>query len=229
MGCQGRRNDSALMICSFLCNRCVVMMKATRSKGVNALVAAIAYVATGAIVGTTFISAADVSCTVLLHIGTTGTKMKRFRTQFGVSYVWRNPVKLLTLTDRGQVQIRYLQPAIKQAVNVNMSTTMMLGSRLRSCNAALSQCAVRGTRVQQLSFTPRLHGRPTQARAAQDSDSGPNELIGEDAATFSLDAQTKDQWTRFFIVLGVVMGVLVRGGSTSPAPASMPTTSGICQ
>jgi hypothetical protein len=57
---------------------------------------------------------------------------------------------------------------------------------------------------------PHARQRLTHAKAAEQSDESPRNLDGEDAAVFSLAAQTREQWTRFFIVLGVVMGVLVR-------------------
>lgn len=102
-----------------------------------------------------------------------------------------------------------------------MYQAMFCRSTFRAHVISFPQCAVRNASCKQLSCPLRLH-RHTQARAAQDTDGSPKDLIGEDAAVFSLDAQTKDQWTRFFIVLGVVMGVLVRFSGSSAASQLQP-------
>lgn len=93
---------------------------------------------------------------------------------------------------------------------------IMIGTMAsRCCKTHLSVMAVPSGVVkrrncgQQVSCSSPV-SRLIHARAAQESEGGASDLIGEDAAVFSLEAQTKDQWTRFFIVLGTVMGVLVR-------------------
>jgi hypothetical protein len=53
------------------------------------------------------------------------------------------------------------------------------------------------------------HRGSVPCRAAQEDERSSN-LVGEDAAVFSVEEQTAEQWTRFFIVLGVVASVEVR-------------------
>ena len=54
-------------------------------------------------------------------------------------------------------------------------------------------------------------GRPRcRAQTEEVADAAPVTRAGEDAAAFSLHNQTREQWTRFFAVLGVVSAVLVR-------------------
>lgn len=59
---------------------------------------------------------------------------------------------------------------------------------------------------------PKLQNRERRlapCRAAQEDETS-IKLAGEDAAAFSAEEQTVEQWTRFFIVLGVVSSVEVR-------------------
>lgn len=51
--------------------------------------------------------------------------------------------------------------------------------------------------------------RSVHCKAAQEENKS-IDLVGEDAASFSVEEQTVEQWTRFFVVLGVVAGTEVR-------------------
>jgi len=96
-----------------------------------------------------------------------------------------------------------------------MSHVICFGCTAKTCVKHVPRICVRGAQGAKLTCMSRQQ-RSTEARAAQGSKSNPNNLVGEDAASFSLEEQTKDQWTRFFLVLGTVTTVLVRGRTRPP-------------
>lgn len=85
------------------------------------------------------------------------------------------------------------------------------------CRNSWRPCAPSSVSQAPRAVCPKLHYRARHlvpCRAAQEEETAVD-LSGEDAAAFSAEEQTVDQWTRFFLVLGVVSGVEVRSTNYS--------------